>query len=145
MAQSIKRKVCSNAFSKRHACMDTAPLTPCQHDCTFALNMHWTTGQRKMLLPFATVSSLVQSWVCFLIQKSVGWTFDTLELPTAQTLTGCLSCNPVYKIWWSTKYTLWTCILPSPSCKNPGFARLSDGLDRKRIFGACFSVAFLCC
>ena len=25
-------------------------------------------------------------WAYFLIQKSVGWTFDTLELPPAQTL-----------------------------------------------------------
>ena len=40
---------------------------------------------------------------------------------------------------------VWTCILPSLSCENSGLARLSDGRDSKRIFSACFSVAYLCC
>ena len=41
--------------------MDTLPLKPWQHDCAFALNIHWVNGQRKILLRFAAVSSLVQS------------------------------------------------------------------------------------
>ena len=38
------------------------------------------------LLDLDKAKLLYNSWGYFLIKKSVGWTFDTLELPTAQTL-----------------------------------------------------------
>ena len=43
-------------------------------------------GLENSILPIISDDSYPTVWPIFLVQKSVSWTFDTVVLPTAQTL-----------------------------------------------------------